>query len=154
MIRKRMRNSSASFRVSRCIRKKVSRRRRTASNISGKTYVFPKNERKLEALSLEIGEGDAVTLVVRSGGEPQRIRCGRGMWEKGRLAYGTFAEQPAAASGAWTGDDRYTVKICFYETPFCVTFNLKFSGEQLMCDADSNVGFGPAKQPQLVGEAK
>ena len=64
-----------------------------------------------------------------------------------------FPEQPAAASGAWTGDDTFTAKICFYETPFCVTMSLKFSGgQQLLFDTTSNVAFGPTKQPQLVGK--
>ena len=49
---------------------------------------------------------------------------------KGRLAYGGFPEQPVAASGAWTGDDTYTAKVCFYETPFLVTFRLKFDGDK------------------------
>ena len=84
----------------------------------------------------------------------QKIPCGSGKWEKGRLAYGTFPEQPAAASGAWTSDDTFTAKICFYETPFCVTMALKFSGGQLLCDTSSNVGFGPTTQPQLVGKAE
>ena len=99
--------------------------------------MFPANDRKLESITLVCDDKDgAVTLVVRSGGVQQKISCGRGKWEKGRLAYGTFPEQPAAASGAWTGDDTFTAKICFYETPFCVTMALKFSGEQLLCDTD------------------
>ena len=77
-----------------------------------------------------------------------------GKWAKGRLAYGIFPEQPAAISGAWTGDDTFTAKICFYETPFCVTMALKFSdsGQQILCDTTSNVAFGPTEQPQLVGK--
>ena len=62
-------------------------------------------------------------------------------------------EQPAAASGAWTADDTFKAKICFYETPFIITLTLKFAGDQLLFDSESNVGFGPAKQPQLVGKA-
>jgi CubicO group peptidase (beta-lactamase class C family) len=126
-----------------------------ASKISGKPYVFPTNERKLESIALESdSKGEAVTLVVRSGGVLQKIPCGFGKWEKGRLAYGMFPEQPVAASGAWTTDDTFTTKICFYETPFCVTMALKFSGEQLLYDTRSNVGFGPTTQPQLIGKAE
>ena len=63
-------------------------------------------------------------------------------------------EQPAAASGAWTGDDTFKARVCFFETPFVVTLGLKFSGDQLTFDAQSNVGFGSTKQPQLVGKAE
>jgi hypothetical protein len=70
------------------------------------------------------------------------------------LAFGTLAEQPAAVSGAWTSDDTFSAKICFYETPFCTTLALKFSDGKLLCDTASNVGFGPARQPQLVGKTE
>ena len=123
--------------------------------MSGKKYVFPANERKLEAITLESdGKDGAVTLVARFDGVERRIVCGRGAWQKGRVAWGPFPEQPAAASGAWTEDDTFTAKICFYETPFIITVRLKFSGDELRCDAESNVGFGPIKQPQLVGKAE
>ena len=82
----------------------------------------------------------------------QKILCGRGKWAKGRLAYGKFPEQPAAASGAWTAGDTFTAKICFYETPFCVTMTLKFSGDQLLCDTDQTSHSGRPKQPRLVGK--
>jgi hypothetical protein len=124
-----------------------------AAKVSGKTYVFPANERKFEAITLEADRpGDEVTLVARFDGVDRRIPCGRGAWRKGRLAFATFPEQPAAASGAWTGDDIFTAKICFYETPFTVTLGLKFSGEKLSLDSEANVAFGPTKQPQLEGQ--
>ena len=70
------------------------------------------------------------------------------------MAYGMLPEQPAAASGAWTEDDTFKARICFYETPFIVTVNLKFSGDQLLLNSESNVSFGRTKPPQLVGKAE
>jgi hypothetical protein len=125
------------------------------AKVSGKKYVFPANERKLEAITLESDEKDsAVTVVARFNGVEQRIVCGRGAWQKGRAAWGPLREQPVAASGAWTEDDTFTAKLCFYETPFTITVSLKFSGEELRLNSQSNVGFGPTKQPQLVGKAE
>ena len=96
------------------------------AKVSGKKYVFPANERKLEAITLESdGKDGAVTLVTRFDGVEQRIACGRGAWQKGRVAWGSLPEQPAAASGAWTADDTFTAKLCFYETPFIVTVTLE-----------------------------
>jgi CubicO group peptidase (beta-lactamase class C family) len=119
---------------------------------SGKKYVFGANEQKLEAIRLE---GDsAVTLVTRFNGVEQRIVCGRGAFQKGRASWGPIREQPAAASGAWTADDTFTAKLCFYETPFTLTVRLTFSGEELRIHSDSNVGFGSTKQPELVGKAE
>ncbi|WP_435017453.1 serine hydrolase domain-containing protein [Tundrisphaera sp. TA3] len=117
----------------------------------GRRFAFPDNDQKLEAVTLE---GDPTTLVLRVAGAERRIACGSGAWAKGRFGFGPFQEQPAAASGAWTGGDTYTAKICFYETPFIVTLKLKFAGEELQFDAQANVGFGATKQPQLVGKAE
>jgi CubicO group peptidase (beta-lactamase class C family) len=118
---------------------------------SDKTFAFPDNDRKLEAITLEGGDkGD--TLIMRYEGAEQRIPCGRGEWKRCRLAYGRFPEQPAAASGAWTGDGEYAAKICFTETPFILTIRLRFSGDEVTFDSESNVGFGSTRQPRLVGK--
>jgi hypothetical protein len=120
---------------------------------ANKTYVFPANERKLEAITLQCDDkGDAVTLMARFAGVERKIECGHGVWKKGRLAYGPLPEQPAAVSGAWTAADTFKAKICFFETPFIVTVSLKFAGDELLFDSQSNVGFGATKQPQLVGK--
>jgi CubicO group peptidase (beta-lactamase class C family) len=121
----------------------------------GKTYVFPANPRKLEAITLESdGKDGGLTLVTRVNGAEQRIACGLGKWQKGKAAWGPLGEQPAAAGGAWTGDDTFTAKLCFYETPFVVAIRLKFSGEELHYGAEANVGFGSTKETSLVGKAK
>jgi CubicO group peptidase (beta-lactamase class C family) len=125
------------------------------ARVSNKKYVFPSNDRKLEAITLKSdSRDDAVTLVARFDGVDHSIPCGRGAWRKGRLAFGTLSEQPAAASGGWTGDDTFTARICFYETPFIITVNLKFSGDQLLFDSGSNVGFGSTKPVRLVGKSE
>jgi CubicO group peptidase (beta-lactamase class C family) len=127
----------------------------TPPAVWGKRYVFPANDRKLESVALESGgEGSAATLVARVNGVERRIACGRGAWPKGRLAWGRLPEQPAAASGAWTADDTFTAKLCFYETPFTVTVRLTFSGAEVRCDSESNVGFGSTKDPRLVGKVE
>src|SRR5207248_2943419 len=122
------------------------------AKVSGKKYVFPANEQRLEAITLE--NDNAMTLVARFNGVEQRIVLGRGTWHKGQAAWGRLPEQPVAASGAWTQDNTCTAKLCFYETPFTLTVSLAFSGDELRYNAQANVGFGPTKQPQLVGKAE
>jgi CubicO group peptidase (beta-lactamase class C family) len=125
-----------------------------AAKVSGKKYTFPANAQKLEAITLEGGKDGPVTLVARCKGVEQRIVCGRGAWQKGRGGWGMLSTQPVAASGAWTGDDTFAAKLCFYETPFLLTVRLKFSGDEVRCDVESNVGFGRLKRAPLVGKAK
>jgi len=121
----------------------------------GTKYVFPTNQRKLEAITLlNDGKDGAVTLVKRLDGVEQRIVCGRGAWSKGQASWGPLPRQPVAASGAWTADGTFTARLCFYETPFIIAVKLRFSGKELQCDSESNVGFGPTKESQLVGKAE
>ena len=139
--------------------------------VSGRKYVFPPNDRKLESITLVEGDGrnGGVTLLARFDGAEARVTCGRGEWRKVQTTWGTLQssritpaapgakaarEQAVAASGAWTGDDTFAAKLCFYETPFIVTVRLKFAGDELRFDSEANVGFGPTKQPQLVGKAE
>jgi CubicO group peptidase (beta-lactamase class C family) len=123
--------------------------------VAGKKYVFAPNERKLESITLDgDGKDGPVTIVARIDGTDRRIPCGRGAWQKGRLAWGRQPEQPAAASGAWTADDTFTAKLCFYETPFIVTVRMKFTSDELRVASESNVGFGPARESELVGKAQ
>jgi CubicO group peptidase (beta-lactamase class C family) len=122
------------------------------AKVSGRKYTFPANERKLETIALRSDdEGD--TLVARFDGVDRHIACGRGEWKKGRLAYATLPEQPAAVSGAWTAEDTYTARVCFTETPFIFTVKLRFSGDEVVLASESNVGFGSTRQPALVGRA-
>jgi hypothetical protein len=126
-----------------------------AAIVAGKRYVFPDNDRKLEAIAyLPEGPDGCVTLVAKIDGTEQRIDCGKGTWQKGRIAWRTFPEQPVAASGAWTDENTFTTKLCLYETPFVITVRLTYSGDELRWNSESNVGFGPTMEPELVGKAE
>ncbi len=122
------------------------------ASVAARRYAFAPNDQKVEVVSL-VRKADAVTLVGRWNGVEQRLDLGRGSWRRGRLAYGAQAEQPVAASGAWTAPDTYTAKIAFYETPFALTLTLRFAGDELLYGSEYNVAFGPTKPPALVGGA-
>jgi CubicO group peptidase (beta-lactamase class C family) len=125
-----------------------------AAKVSGKTYEFPANDHKLEALRLEEDGKEGETLVARFDGAEYRMLCTRGAWHKGRGGWGRLTAQPVAASGAWTADDTFTARLCLYETPFLATVRLRFSGDEVRCEFETNVGFGTTKQTPLVGKAK
>ena len=125
------------------------------SKSRAKKYVFPANDRKLESLVIETSPtDDSTTLVFRIDGTEQRIVCGRGAWPKGKIAWASWPARPAAASGAWTGDDSFTAKLCFYETPFVNTIRLKLSGDEVRVQSEANVGFGSTRESELVGKAE
>ena len=123
-----------------------------ARQVTGQLYELPKNDDGIEAIGLETGS--ETTLVVRISGHDHRVPVGQGEWRRGGTWLAGEVEQKVAATGAWTSDDTYTVKACQYETPFCRTLSLWFTGRALVLDEDMNVGFGPTKRPQIVGRLR
>lgn len=119
-----------------------------------KTYIFAENDGKVESLALTSENGGPSVLTVKVDGIEQRIACGRGTWEKGRTAWGQRPEQPVAACGAWTAEDTFTAKLCFFETPFVTTLRLKFADGEVRYTTQTNVGFGPTRERELVGKAE
>jgi CubicO group peptidase (beta-lactamase class C family) len=125
------------------------------AKVLGTKYVFEANPGKWEAITLESsGKDGGVTLVARFAGAEQRIECPRGVWKKGKAAWEMFPKQPVAACGAWTADDTFTARLCFYETPFTVTLKLTFSGKKVLCDSRLDVSFGQTKRPPLEGRVE
>jgi hypothetical protein len=123
-----------------------------AAGVKGKRYRFPAEDSSMiDAIGLDTDGAGNVILVVQRQGVEQRVACAHAGWQKGRLTLGALPEQPVAASGAWVADDTYVAKLCFYETPQCVTVKLQFTGDQVVMDAEYNVAFGPTRQPQRVG---
>jgi hypothetical protein len=126
-----------------------------ASKISGRKFVFPANEQKLESITVTPdGSSKGVVVAIQSGGATHQFTATHRKWRKGRGTFGTYSNQPAATTSAWAGDDTLALKQCFYETPYYVTHKLRFEGNQVIYDAESNVGFRQTKQPQLVGTAE
>ena len=51
------------------------------------------------------------------------------------------------------GNDTFTVKVCFTETPYVVTWRFVFSGDEVRVESEANVSFGATKDAPLVGKA-
>jgi hypothetical protein len=127
----------------------------TLARIAGKRYVFPPNDRKLEAIAIERAEDrDGVLMLLRANGADQRLMCRQGRWTKSRISLGSGPERAVASSGAWTSDDTLEVKLCFYETPFTLTVKLRFEGDRVHREARMNVGFGPTEEAPLEGRSE
>jgi len=128
--------------------------------VSGRSYEFPDNDRGIRSLAFDFGPVSA-SLVVRSAGGETRTPIGLGSWIRSRegftngldRALSVPAQPLVAASGAWTADDVFTIKLALCETPFHSTLAFRFEGDRLLLDSEHNVAFGPTKLPQLVGQA-
>jgi CubicO group peptidase (beta-lactamase class C family) len=126
-----------------------------APKVLGRKFVFPANEQKLESITLTpASSGQGITIAMQANGGARQFSSGQREWQKGRGSFGTYIDQPAAATSAWTADDTLVVKQCFTETPYYVTHKFRFDGEQVIYDAEANIGFRNTKQPQMVGRAE
>ncbi len=133
-----------------------------AETVLGRTFVFPANDQKLESLSFSTLVSDG-WLVTRSiNGTETSLKCGHGRWLKGdgllgaspRGPLGALATEPLAGSAAWTADDTFVIKICARETPYQTTFTLKFAGDEVSVQSQTNVGFGKTKGAPITGRRK
>ena len=122
-----------------------------AAQVSGKRFVFEKNAQRIKSVKLDFA-GDASTLTIRDAQGTHKIACGHGAWITGMTAFDDRFPRRVAASAAWTDENTYTSKLCFYETPFCPTITCKFDGDQLTYQFKANVSFGPVERPQLTGK--
>jgi CubicO group peptidase (beta-lactamase class C family) len=130
-----------------------------ASDVSGRSYEFAENDRGIDAVALEFAD-DGATLVVRAAGEESHTPVGLGTWITSQGGFSNDIESMLsvpndlllAASGAWTADDVFTIKLVACETPFYSTLNFHFDGDRLELDSRHNVAFGPTQLPQLLGE--
>lgn len=128
--------------------------------VSGTWYAFPENDRGITALALDTAAKPPALLVRTAAGEV-RTPLGIGAWSTPGPGFANgidrFLSVPAkplvCASGAWTADDTFTVKLALTQTPYHSTLTLKFDGQRLAFNAQHNVGFGPTKLPELIGQA-
>jgi hypothetical protein len=131
-----------------------------ASRVSGKWFEFPENDRGIKAVSFDFNSSSPV-LIVRTAGGEIRTPLGIGSWCKtangfanGLDKFLTVPAQPlVAASGAWSANDVFNVKLVLYQTPYYSALTFKFEGDRLLFDAEHNVSFGSRNLPQLVGKA-
>jgi CubicO group peptidase (beta-lactamase class C family) len=115
-------------------------------------YLLEPNEPDVESIAFDFGADKATVTIHDPHGERQ-IVCGHNRWVKGRTIDERGRPQKVVASGAWTAEDTYTIKVCLYETPFCPTITCLFGENRLTYTFKANVGFGPLERPPLVGRA-
>ena len=129
-----------------------------AASVSGKWFELAENNRGLKAVSFDFNSTPA-SLIVRTATGEKRLTIARETWTSSRgqftnsldRALSVPANPLVAATGAWSAEDTFTVKIVLSETPYYSTLNFKFDGNRLLFDSEHNVAFGPTKLPQLVG---
>ena len=131
-----------------------------AQSFLNRKFTLPENDQKIESVSLNsTGSATTLTLVVQLDGKEISLPAGYRHWQPGRAPFSAghlaqFPDEPVASTFAWTANDTAIVKVCAYETPFNITFKLKFNGDQVTLDREANVAFGPTKYDTLAGRTE
>jgi CubicO group peptidase (beta-lactamase class C family) len=125
-----------------------------AATVAHRGFVFAANDAKLESIQLATAADGTVTLHAHRFGHDYQLAVGQGRWLRGEFPLSAGNTEPVAASGAWTADDTYTIKVAEYRQPFVATITLKFAGDQVTFEQSWNVSFRnrPAVAP-LTGNS-
>jgi len=123
------------------------------AKISGRKFIFEKNDLALESVSLDVAADGTVTFKARQFEKDQSVVASRGEWKKGAFPLSRTGTPPVAASGAWTADDTYAIQLAQSGQPFLETFRLKFAGDTVILNREMNVGAASNKPVTLTGKA-
>jgi CubicO group peptidase (beta-lactamase class C family) len=123
----------------------------TAERVSGKTYRVETNDEKIQSVTLTF-DGIRCRLTLRDEKGERTLTSRNDAWVKGTtLMADNRPPGKVATRGAWTNEDTYVMKLCFYESPFVQTFTCQFEGDKLTLSRKMNVSFGPTDLPKLTG---
>ena len=129
----------------------------TAST-SGRWYTLSDSEGGPRAVALDF-TAPSPALVVRTAAGEMRTPFGIGTWARSRGGFldgldAVLSVPPnplVAASGAWSRDSVFTLKLALTQTPYGETLTFRFDGGRLILDREYNVSFGATTQPELQG---
>lgn len=126
----------------------------SAAQVSKCRYRIDSNPRSIETVTLNFGAASCTLKINTSAGE-QAIPCGYADWQYGHTTLfnepAVFDPAPIAASGAWTAEDRFTVIVRLYHTPFYHTIDCYFVGDELLMEIRVNVSLDSTKPLLLTG---
>ena len=121
-----------------------------AEEWSGKTYELESNDLKLASIVTEFGE-DCSTLIVRDERGEHSVPVGHSTWLRGSADVRGHGSELVATSGAWAADDTFEVRICAYESEFCLVIRLHYTEEAVHLTVEPNVSWGDAAVTTITG---
>ncbi|GCE29739.1 hypothetical protein KDA_52230 [Dictyobacter alpinus] len=113
-----------------------------AAQVAGRTYLVDVNDLHLQTITLQVTTSGWVVHSKTATGM-DLIPCGYGMWQPGQTTLfhhdWLSGPTPVVASGAWTAEERFTMVIRLYETPFFHTLVFHFVGNEMLVETWVNV---------------
>jgi CubicO group peptidase (beta-lactamase class C family) len=116
----------------------------------GKTYKLESNDLKLESVAIKFGYERGTLIMGDERGE-HSIQVGYATWLKGITDRRGHGDEPVAACGAWTAEDIYEVRVCYYEGEFCPVFRFHYTGSEVQLEVEPNVSWDPTTVTTITG---
>lgn len=121
-----------------------------AEQWSGKTYKLESNDLKLESVAIKFGS-ERSTLILRDERGEHAVQAGCGAWLKGTIDMHGHGDESVAACGAWTAEDTYEVRVCYYEGELCPVFRFHFTNGELQLETEPNVSWDAPTVTTITG---
>lgn len=121
-----------------------------AGQWSEKTYTLEENELQFERVAVRFSDQSSTVTIRNQHGEHQ-IEAGYGTWNQGITGARGFGDEPVAASGAWTAEDTYEVRICYTRGEFCPVLRFHYTNGELQLEVEPNVSWGPTEVKTITG---
>ncbi|GHO77475.1 hypothetical protein KSD_52460 [Ktedonobacter sp. SOSP1-85] len=116
----------------------------------GKTYKLESNDLKMESVAIKFGDERGTLIVSDERGE-HPMQVGYATWLKGTTDMRGHGDEPVAACGAWTAEDTYEVRICYYEGVFCPVFRFHYTSGELQLEVEPNASWGSTTVTTITG---
>ena len=91
------------------------------------------------------------TLSLRDERGEHPIQVGYGAWLKETTNLRGQHNEPIAASGTWTAEDTYEVRLCYYHSFFCPLFRFRYMSRELQIEIEPNVSWTPPAITKITG---
>jgi CubicO group peptidase (beta-lactamase class C family) len=108
-----------------------------AEQWSGKTCKLDDNHLKFESVAIQFGENHS-TLVIRDERGEHLLQVGYSTWLRGTTDARGRGDELIAACGAWTAEDTYEVRVCYYEDAYCPVFRFHYTSGELQLEVEPN----------------
>jgi CubicO group peptidase (beta-lactamase class C family) len=121
-----------------------------AEQWSGKTVQLESDDLLPESVAIRFGD-ERCTLIVRDERGEHAVQVGYATWLKGTTDMRGYGAEPVAASGAWTAEDTFEVRLCYYERVYCPVLRFHYTRGELQLEVEPNVSWDSTEVRTVTG---
>ncbi|HEX5807531.1 MAG TPA: serine hydrolase [Anaerolineales bacterium] len=124
----------------------------TMKQWSGKSYKLENNHLQFESAVIQFSD-KYNTLILRNERGEHPIQIGYSTWLERATNFRGCGDEPIAASGAWTTEDTYEVRVCCTEDAYCPVFRFHYTSDELQLEVEPNATWDwePAGVTKITG---